>query len=55
MNPQIKDHFYDDFLREPTKDNFQKFMCNVCLYPEAGKMKNEIEQLERKVIKLQES
>ncbi len=30
MNPQIKDHFYDDFLREPTKDNFQKFMRNVC-------------------------
>lgn len=27
----------------------------ICLYPEAGKMKNEIEQLERKVIKLQES
>lgn len=30
MNPQIKDHFYDDFLKEPTKDNFQKFMRNSC-------------------------
>lgn len=30
MHPQIKDHFYDDFLKEPTKDNFQKFMKNSC-------------------------
>lgn len=30
MNPQIKDRFYDDFLKEPTKDNFRKFLANNC-------------------------
>lgn len=25
-----KDKFYDDFLREPTKDNFRKFLKNTC-------------------------
>lgn len=30
MHPQIKDHFYDDFLTKPTKDNFQKFMKDSC-------------------------
>lgn len=27
VNPQIKDHFYDQFLKEPTKDNFMKKSC----------------------------
>ena len=30
MNPQIKDHFYDQFLKEPTKDNFWDFMKKSC-------------------------
>lgn len=30
MNPQIKDHFYDQFLKEPTKDNFRDFMKKSC-------------------------
>jgi len=30
MHPQIKDHFYDEFLQEPTKDNFQNFMNKSC-------------------------
>jgi hypothetical protein len=30
MHPQIKDHFYDDFLQEPTKDNFQNFIKKSC-------------------------
>ena len=30
MNPQIKDHFYDQFLKEPTKDNFRDFMRKSC-------------------------
>lgn len=25
MNPQIRDKFYDEFLKEPTKDNFRNF------------------------------
>ncbi len=25
-----KDKFYDDFLKEPTKDNFRKFLKNTC-------------------------
>lgn len=29
-NPQIKDHFYDQFLKEPTKDNFRDFMKKSC-------------------------
>ena len=30
VNPQIKDHFYDQFLKEPTKDNFRDFMKKSC-------------------------
>lgn len=30
MNPQIRDKFYDDFLKEPTKDNFRAFLKNNC-------------------------
>ena len=30
MNPQIKDRFYDAFLKEPTKDNFRSFLANNC-------------------------
>lgn len=30
VNPQIKDHFYDQFLKEPTKDNFRNFMKKSC-------------------------
>ena len=30
MNPQIKDHFYDQFLKEPTTDNFRDFMKKSC-------------------------
>lgn len=30
MNPQIKDKFYDEFLKEPTKENFRKFLNKNC-------------------------
>ena len=30
VNPQINDHFYDQFLKEPTKDNFRDFMKKSC-------------------------
>ena len=30
MHPQIKDHFYDEFLKEPTKDNFKNFIRKSC-------------------------
>ena len=30
MNPQVRDKFYDDFLKEPTKDNFRAFLKNNC-------------------------
>ena len=30
VNPQIKDHFYYQFLKEPTKDNFRDFMKKSC-------------------------
>lgn len=30
MNPQIKDKFYDEFLQEPTKENFRKFLNQNC-------------------------
>lgn len=30
MNPQIKDKFYDEFLVEPTKENFRKFLKQNC-------------------------
>ena len=30
VNPKIKDHFYDQFLKEPTKDNFRDFMKKSC-------------------------
>ena len=30
VNPQIKDHFYDQFLKQPTKDNFRDFMKKSC-------------------------
>lgn len=30
VNPQIKDHFYDQFLKEKTKDNFRDFMKKSC-------------------------
>lgn len=30
MHPQVKDHFYDNFLKEPTKDNLKKFMKDSC-------------------------
>lgn len=30
MNPQIRDKFYDEFLKEPTKDNFRNFLSKNC-------------------------
>ena len=30
MNIQIKDRLYDEFLKEPTKDNFCEFVKNNC-------------------------
>ncbi|HPY85994.1 MAG TPA: ATP-binding protein [Ruminococcus flavefaciens] len=30
MNYQIKDKFYDDFLKSPSKDNFRKFLKENC-------------------------
>lgn len=30
MNPQIKDKFYDEFLQEPTKENFRIFLNKNC-------------------------
>lgn len=30
MRGQIKDKFYDDFLKEPTKDNFRNFLQQNC-------------------------
>ena len=30
MNPQIRDKFYDEFLKEPTKDNFRDFIFKNC-------------------------
>ena len=30
MNPQIKDKFYDEFLKQPTKENFRKFLSENC-------------------------
>ena len=30
VNPQIKDHFSDQFLKESTKDNFRDFMKKSC-------------------------
>lgn len=30
MNPQIKDKMYEVFLKEPTKDNFSKFVKDNC-------------------------
>lgn len=30
MNPQIKDKFYDDFLKDPTKENFRNFLRQNC-------------------------
>ena len=29
MNPQIRDKFYDEFLKEPTKDNFRNFLSKT--------------------------
>lgn len=34
MNPQIRDKFYDEFLKEPTKDNFRDFIVKNFDYPE---------------------
>ena len=30
MTPQIRDKFYDEFLKEPTKDNFRNFLKGNC-------------------------
>ena len=30
MTPQIKDRFYDEFLKQPNKDNFREFLKNNC-------------------------
>ncbi|MFQ6880182.1 MAG: helix-turn-helix domain-containing protein [Oscillospiraceae bacterium] len=30
MNLQIKDKFYDEFIKEPTKENFRKFLDKNC-------------------------
>lgn len=30
MDPQIRDKFYDEFLKEPTKDNFRQFLSKNC-------------------------
>ena len=30
MNPQIRDKFYDEFLKEPTKDNFRQCLSKHC-------------------------
>ena len=30
MNPQIKNKFYDDFLKDPIKENFRNFLRQNC-------------------------
>ena len=30
MNPQIRDKFYDEFIKEPTRDNFLRFINSNC-------------------------